>query len=285
MKKLLFLGSSFLLALFFLVSSCTKDETLAVGKTEVKVKDGMLHFKDIKQFSEMYKYLIEDFSRLKQVENMDFICVKEAFRSTSTLNADKPMAENQINFNVAYWHKDASGENTLLRVISNPVYGVMFNENAVVNIGGQIYKHGEDAIYIFDPRYLSMVNDVKSIPGVQILYQSGDKAVEKYTAECYTIYAYKNGKQWKKVRGRIGPETEIIGNVIFSTGYFFYTTDNFKRGLFGAWYASDANEVRVTGLNFSYAEINTSSTTYRYAGNESCNHSTIDDSDSGSCDN
>ncbi|WP_373550682.1 hypothetical protein [Haliscomenobacter sp.] len=285
MKKLLFLGSSFLLSLFFLVSSCTKDETLVVGKTEVTVKDGMLHFKDIKQFSEMYKYLIEDFSRLKQVENMDFLCVKEAFRSTTALNIDKPFAESQINSHVAYWQKDAIGEHMLLRLISNPAYEVMFNENALVNIGGQIYKHGKDAIYIFDPRYLSMLDDVKNIPGVQILHKSGDVAVEKYTAECTSVYAYKNGNQWKKVRGRIGPEIELIGNCWCATGYFFYTTDNLKRGLFGSWGASDANQVRVTGLNFDYFQINTDSVTYRYGGNETCNHSTIDDSDSGSCNN
>lgn len=292
MKKLVFLGSLSFLAFFMLNLSCTKDEKLTVGKTEIMLKDGMLQFVDFKAFSEMYDYLSAEILRTKSIGFKNFTSAEQAYLETNEANKDKPMEQNKINENVAKWSEDTNGEKFLRRVIDNPIYAALFNDKGLIKIGDQILKNEGDVMFIFDYEYIDKIATIQQIPGLQVIRQQGESNLEKNcenNSECSNAYALKNGNQWKKVRGSVNAEAVLLsapggGWYWQYTGRYLYGTTHQQRGLFGAWYSNRAETLKIL-VNGStlYEWPDTDAITYYASGYCDSEHFATDEGFSGSC--
>jgi hypothetical protein len=252
MKKLLFLAAVSFLGVFIFVSSCTKEESsqvLTFGNTEVPVENGRLVFKDDEHFKLVYEYLVQNLDKTHLQNWGDFVSAEKAYLQTNEVyqNATKDV---KINTNVAYWHEDGNGEKTLKSIIGHPIYALLCNSKRVLQIGDKILQHDLEEAHFYDAQYFGQAG-AGTIPGrttVKLPTTNLDKSCES-PSTCRSVYATRNGKQWKKLEAEVKFEYYLVSinpSVYLLTGRFIYENKSYKRAFLGSWASNVADEMRIT---------------------------------------
>lgn len=255
----------------------------------INVENGMLTFENEYDLKKVYEYITDDYSRgafLKQLPG--FVSAASVFNQIS----EQEVNEDQVkNFQtIAYWKKEGD-EAQLEPVISNPIYAMLYNQNAMMKVGNKIVQHTIEGLISFDvallPSYPNLTPAQYHLAPHPV--SANTEATDRGT--CSTVYAYQNGNQYRKVTGRADAEWQMYGDPLTGnyyyalTGWYGLETKNYKRGLFGAWYLNKADIIGVTVSGLSYSTTNENTYLRRQFG--CCATGTVhfvtDSGSSGSC--
>jgi hypothetical protein len=260
MKKVL-VAAAIVVGMAFLWVSCKKDDqsTATPSYQEkldfnslVHVENGILVFKSNEDFQKLYDILATNENEVTNFEeafSTEYTSMRKAFSSLA--NKDFRIDELLAYKEIAYWREEAE-EKYVTRIIPNPIYAVLFNENGVVQIGNWILKYTEKDLFIADKKFISMVDNIATAPEVKTINLPVRSGVsERAARECRNVYALKNGKQYRKLEGYTDPEIKIVidpitgSGTLSATGWFFLWTTNFKRGIFGSWNEYDVDLIGI----------------------------------------
>lgn len=262
-------------------------------KSLVTVENGILSFQKSEDFDRVYRYLNENQDRLAEIKwanDLGFVSMKAAFDQMSDIEFQSE-AEINTYAAIAFW-KEKGSEKQLDRVISNPTYAALFNNNGVVKVGAKMIRFNKDNVVFFDAATYSPNMDVTTIPGAQVVLLPENSGAEDRSNSCTTVYAWSNGKQYRKVVGESTPEITVMVDplsgvgVLTSTGWFFLETRNYKRGFLGNWYSNKANIIGIKMGNVTIRELyNESSCLMRFFGccSTGTRHYVTDGENSGFC--
>lgn len=254
----------------------------------VKATNGRLHFDNIDDFNKIYQYVGNDLSRVSKIEsfsNENFISFSTAYKEMTKIDF-KPEDSIADFLHLGKW-VNIGDERFFLKLIDNPIYAALYNENGELQIANRILKRGFNTLDIYNAEDFLASNDVQPLQRLSI---ERSTEIQFRSASCVGVYEWKNGNQYRRVTGHASAEIETIrdqyGNFVHQpTGFFFVTSENQKRGFGGGWNQNDADVVTLQAGSTSATEYGVSSVTRRIHGccSSGTSHTATDKGLTGSC--
>jgi hypothetical protein len=171
MKRIFFKSLTATMLAALIVFACSKELSEGTQSQDIKITDGMLHFKDFDHFYKTLDLLRSDTKSLKDLGIDEFHSAREAYAKYTKEHMDKEIDLN-LKSEIFYWKKK-DGELYLEHVFDTEVQSELFNTFGNVRCGDYVMKYTPEKAYVFKYEYLHNVKGLDLIPGVKILERNG----------------------------------------------------------------------------------------------------------------
>lgn len=255
MKNLLFIASFLSLTFLF---SCEKEVFEVKNESphgaltildHVSMENGMLKFETREDLDETLKYMVQENQEgIFDFEDhfQGFLSNKTAFDALTEEDLIKKNGDMSEFESIAHF-LEVDGEKYLEPVIDSRLMQQIANQVGVFMVGDVVYKITySNYLEINSDDYLESMSQ-KELEGIAITNHPIIRDNSKSTvAYCSKVYAYKRGKQYRKMisRWEIDP---VYYSPISSVTTAYIRTSNYKRGAFGAWYKDFAYKLEHSG--------------------------------------
>jgi hypothetical protein len=217
-----------------------------------------LKFDNSETLQEVYNYLAGNQSRIP-----NFLSKIKGFTSLSTAcenikyESFKSLDELQRYSDIAYLKKDALGEAQVQKMVSSPIYSLLFNDKAILKVGKEVIKADKnDTWYFFDPIYLDKLSEYRNyrdIPNVRVQNARLNRDLRLF-GEVFTFYTSGNpitSDTKRRIQCRNFQEVVLIVNPITAISTLVGTarselSTHDQKKFLGAWWWSNATTLSVS---------------------------------------